>query len=124
VSLKSSLGLDWFDLLIHVGITMMLMVVAATAATGGHEEVGISLVVAGSLGLLAWRRQRAVRRGLTAASGEYQADRMVELEHRVAQLEADQGRGVELEERLDFAERLLTQQREREAGRLPLGEGR
>jgi hypothetical protein len=124
VSLKSSLGLDWFDLLIHVGITLMLMVVASTAATGGHATVGLSLVVAGSLGLLAWRRHRAVHRGVVAASGEYQSERMAELEHRVAQLEAEQGRVLELEERLDFTERLLTQQREREAGRLPLGDGR
>jgi hypothetical protein len=122
VSLKSSLGLDWFDLLVHAGITCMLMVVAASAATGGHQEVGISLVVAGSLGLLAWRRQRAVRRGIVVASGEYKSERVAELEQRVAQLEAEQGRVLELEERLDFAERLLAQHREREVGRLPLGE--
>jgi hypothetical protein len=124
VSLKSSLGLDWFDLLIHAGITAMLMVVAGSAASGGGEEAGISLVVAGSLGLLAWRRARAVRRGLVAPSGEDRPEGMAELEHRVAQLEAEQGRVLELEERLEFAERLLTQQREREAGRLPLGGGR
>lgn len=122
MSLKSSLGLDWFDLLIHVGITVMLMVVASTATSGGREEVPISLVVAGSLGLLAWRRQRAVRRGIVVASGEYQSERVAELEHRVAQLEAEQGRVLELEERLDFAERLLAQHREREVGRLPLGD--
>jgi hypothetical protein len=123
MSLKSSLGLDWFDLLVHFGITVMFMIMAGSAATGGHEEVGISLVVAGSLGLLAWRRQRAVRRGIVAQSGEYQADRVAELEQRVAHLEAEQGRVLELEERLDFTERLLTRQREREPTRLPLGDG-
>jgi hypothetical protein len=122
VSLKSSLGLDGFDLLIHVGITVMLMVVASTATSGGREEVPISLVVAGSLGLLAWRRQRAVRRGIVTASGEYKSERVAELEQRVAQLEAEQGRVLELEERLDFAERLLAQHREREVGRLPQGD--
>lgn len=124
MSLKSSLGLDWFDLVVHFGITMMLMIVAGSAATGGHQEVPISLVVAGSLGLLAWRRQRAIRRGIVVASGEYQSERVAELEHRVAQLEAEQGRVLELEERIDFAERLLTQYREREAARLPLEGGR
>ena len=124
MSLKSSLGLDWFDLVVHFGITAMLMIVAGSAATGGHQEVGISLVVAASLGLLAWRRQRAVRRGIVMTSGEYNAESVAELEHRIARLEVEQGRVLELEERLDFAERLLTQHREREAGRLPLGDGR
>ena len=42
-----------------------------------------------------------------APSGEY----VVELEQRVAELESAQQRMYELEERVDFAERLLSQQR-------------
>ena len=60
-------------------------------------------------------------RGLTSAwnatpvplrsTGEVQAERVAELESRVAELESQQGRVLELEERLDFAERLLAQER-------------
>jgi len=39
-------------------------------------------------------------------------ERVQELEARVADLEAAQGRMLELEERVDFAERMLSQQRE------------
>lgn len=119
MSLKSTLGLDWFDLAIHVGITVMLMVVADNASSGPDNEALVSLVVAASLGLLAWRRARAIRKGVVAGTGEYQSERVAELEQRITDLEAQHGRMLELEERVDFAERLLTQQREREAARLP-----
>ena len=42
------------------------------------------------------------------------AERMEELERRVVELEAGQQRVAELEERLDFAERLLAKQRDAE----------
>jgi hypothetical protein len=41
-----------------------------------------------------------------------EAERVEELERRVVELEARQQRVAELEERLDFAERLLAQQRD------------
>lgn len=40
-------------------------------------------------------------------TGEMSAERVAELEARVAELEAAQARLVELEDRIDFAERLL-----------------
>lgn len=119
MSLKSTLGLDGFDLLIHVGITSMLMIAVGSASNDPETPVLISLVVAASLGLLAWRRARALRKGVVTGSGEYQLERVAELEQRMADLEVQQGRLLELEERLDFTERLLTQQRERDAARLP-----
>lgn len=48
-------------------------------------------------------------------------ERFRELETRLADLEANCERMGELEERLDFAERLLA--KEREVGRLPEGRG-
>ena len=42
----------------------------------------------------------------------HDAERVEELERRVGELEAGQRRVAELEERLDFAERLLAQQRD------------
>jgi hypothetical protein len=122
MSLKSSLGLDWFDLLIQVGITGMFMVVADSATQGQGSDALIAMVVASSLGLLAWRRARALRRGDLTPSGSYPADRIAELEHRVGELEARESRVLELEERLDFAERLLAQQRD--PSRLGAGEQR
>ncbi len=111
MSLKRYLGLDGFDLMIQVGITGMLMVVASSAATGGHDEVPIALIVAASLGLLAWRRNRALKR-MGPETGEVHLDRIQDLESRIAELEMEHGRVLELEERLDFTERMLTQQRE------------
>lgn len=121
MSLKSTLGLDWFDLLIHAGITGMLMIVADSATHDPENSALIAIVVASSLGVLAWRRARALRRGDLMPSGAYAADRVAELEQRVADLEAHQVRVLELEERLDFAERLLSQQRDRDPARLPHG---
>lgn len=112
MSLKSTLGLDWFDLAIQVGITMMAMIVVDSASNGPGSEGAMAVVVAASLGLLAWRRQRALRQLPSTITGEARLDRIEELESRVAELEATQGRMLELEERLDFAERLLVRQRE------------
>ncbi len=65
-----------------------------------------------SLLVLGWRRSRARRAGAIPTSGEYQSERLAELESRMLEMEAQQGRLLELEERVDFAERLLAQQRE------------
>jgi hypothetical protein len=111
MSLKRTIGLDWFDLVVHVGITGMIMVIADSASNGPGSEGAIAGVVAVSLGLLAWRRNRALKR-MGTDTGEVQLDRVNELESRVTELEIQQGRVLELEERLDFTERLLTQQRE------------
>ena len=50
-------------------------------------------------------------------SGAGADERVMELERRVNELEARDARVAELEDRLDFAERMLAQQRE--AARLP-----
>jgi len=49
----------------------------------------------------------SARAGLT--TGEMEAERIAELEQRVADLEAGQAHVADLAERLDFAERLLAQ---------------
>jgi hypothetical protein len=115
VSLKRTLGLDWFDLAIQVGITGMLMIIADSASNGSPGGDGaIAAVVAISLVVLAWRRQRALKVMAPFSSGEVPAQRWTEVEERLAELEGQQGRMLELEERLDFHERMLTQQRERD----------
>jgi hypothetical protein len=115
------IGLDWFDLLLHGGITFALAVVGASAMRS-QEEFAIGMVVAISLGVLGWRRNRALRHAPALTTGEAQAERVAELETRVAELESQHARVLELEERVDFAERLLTRHAERAAP--PLGSGR
>jgi len=116
MGLRSSLGLDWLDLVVHFGITAMVAFVASRAATGGERGVPIAAVFAASLAILAWRRSRARRSLPPLTTGEVQAERLLQLEDRVAELEAQQMRMQELEERVEFAERLLSQHRE--TGRL------
>ena len=54
---RSPFGIDWIDLLIHVGVTAMFMIIADSASTGPGSDGAIAAVVAVSLGLLAWRRK-------------------------------------------------------------------
>jgi hypothetical protein len=105
---RRNIGLDWFDLLLHVGTTMMLMV--AVGVAGGEEAIPVvataGLVALGVRRHFAMKRMAAVdREGLT--SGQMAALRLEEIEQRLAELESVSGRLAELEERLDFAERLL-----------------
>jgi hypothetical protein len=104
--LRQVLGLDAIDLFIHIGVTLALM--GFVGVSGGPEELypvlsGLSLLVLGVRRSLALRM--AGRRGLS--TGEMAAVRIAELDQRMAELEAAQGRVAELEERLDFTERLL-----------------
>jgi hypothetical protein len=119
--IKRTIGLDWFDLLVHVGITAMMMIIVATASHGPDDGGAIAAVVGISLGVLAWRRSRALRNRPPETTGEVQAERMAVMEDRVAELEQVQVRLMELEERLDFTERLLVRQRDQEAARLAPG---
>jgi hypothetical protein len=117
--MKRWLGLDFFDLVIHAGITAAVGVVAAQMVGPLEEDSAVAFVIALSLGLLAWRRARALRRQEAAPA---ESGRVAELEARVSELEQAQDRLIELEERLDFAERMLVRQREQEAARLAPGE--
>jgi len=103
---REHVGLDGFDLLIHAGVTSAF--IGFVAMSNGPEEhnpvaTGVSLLV------LALRRHVALRtrRQVGLSSGEMAAERLAGLEQRMEELEAEQARVTELEERLDFAERLL-----------------
>jgi hypothetical protein len=103
---RRTFGMDGVDLLIHFGITGALM--GLVGVSGGPEELfpvltGLSLLVLGVRRNLALRT--AERRGLS--TDEMAAERLAELEQRMAELEAAQARVAELEERLDFTERML-----------------
>ncbi len=105
---KRNLGLDWFDLLVHVGVTCLLM--AWVGMSHGPDEL-FPVITGASLIVLAVRRAIALRSGARTglSTGEMEAERIAELEQRVAELEAGQAHVADLAERLDFAERLLAQ---------------
>lgn len=106
---RRNLGLDAFDLLVHVSLTIMVMFFVAMS--GGPEEM-FPVITGVSLLVLAIRRRIALKSGGATAgltTGEMAAERIAELEDRVAELEAAQQEVAELAERLDFAERLLAQ---------------
>ena len=106
--MRKNLGLDGFDLLIHVSLTIMFMMFVAMS--GGPEEL-FPVITGVSLLVLAVRRRIALKSGTAAGltTGEMAAERIAELEERVAELESAQQEVAELAERLDFAERLLAQ---------------
>lgn len=102
------------------------MIVAAALLISEPSEVFlITLTVVGGA-FLGWkllvplvhalaRRLEGPARPDGASAGE-----LAELRSRLQELESQQGRVLELEERVDFAERMLAQQRE--AARLPAGD--
>jgi hypothetical protein len=112
------LGLDWFEVVVQ-GVATIALGVALDGMLGGPaSDAAIGFLIAGSLGVLAWRRRRAQLHAGLRPEDDY---RVARLEDRLAQLELDQARVMELEERLDFTERMLVQQRERDAARLSSG---
>jgi hypothetical protein len=123
MSFKSIVGLDVLDVLLHFGITAALLG-GLIPTLHGEEEIAVTsmVITASSLVVFGIRRQLALRRlakGSGVTTGEMNAERMTELESRVAELESAQARVYELEERLDFAERLLS----RESGPRALAPG-
>ena len=110
MSFKSVVGLDAVDVVIHVVITALLLGAFLTTAHGGDEAALMgTMITAASLVVFAIRRSLALRRQarMQLTTGEVAAERIAVLEHRVGELESVQDRVYELEERLDFAERLL-----------------
>lgn len=110
--MKNRLGLDWLDVAIHAFVTICAGI-GLVEGLGAPDEFALSVVFGGSAILLGVRRHFALKKlaqteGLS--TGEMAAERIADLEARVADLEVGQARVAELEERMDFSERLLTQQ--------------
>lgn len=110
---KQHVGLDFIDLAIQVFVTGLAMGFVDSLVRGPEGEALMFLVPAASAALFAVRRRAALKRaadesvGLT--TGQMAAARLEDVEQRVAELELANARIGELEERLDFAERLLAQ---------------
>lgn len=100
-------------------VEFVLYVVAGGFVVGAvgdasHNDAIPMLVTAGWLGMYAWLRHRAIARlptGGEMTSGEV---RLAELDAQGEELHDLRGRVMELEERLDFAERLLAKSRDPE----------
>lgn len=120
MSIRSIFGIDGFDLLVHVGVTIGVATLAGTFwSIGDAQGIAVTVTLTASLVLLGLRRRWGLRRGVPA--GDRDGARVAELEQRVADLELTHQRIQELEERLDFAERLLSRHDELRVPRV--GEG-
>jgi hypothetical protein len=106
-------GVDLFDTVVHVGITFAVMVVVEQQT---HDPEPVTVIAIASVVLYSVRRFFALRK--LRQSGELTGETTTgvhlkqDTEARLQDLEALYGRVAELEERLDFAERLLAKQEE------------
>jgi hypothetical protein len=84
--------------------------VSVTGSLEGWDAVILLVCVAVTLGILVWPLIKAVARRIEAGAATSDARAEIEgLHERVRRLEETQPRMAEIEERLDFAERLLAQ---------------
>jgi hypothetical protein len=106
--------MDLIDLVIQIAVTGCLM--GWVGVAGGPEE--LYPMIAGTSFLL-WgvRRHLTLKRMGREEVSDGSSDRVADLEDRVRDLESLQNRMIELEERVDFTERLLA--RQHEPGQLP-----
>jgi len=114
VSVRKWLGMDLIDLVIQVAVTGCLM--GWVGVAGGPDE--LYPMIAGA-SFLVWggRRYITLKRMARDEINEGPGERVAELEDRIRDLESLQDRMIELEERVDFTERLLA--RQQEPGQLP-----
>jgi hypothetical protein len=111
---KRTFGLHPIDVVAHFVIGGFLL---GALDEWWHTDAITLVGAAAMFGLFAWRRQLALAKlpsGLT--SGEV---KLAELDAQAEELHEMRARVAELEERVDFAERLLARQREPE--QLPRG---
>ena len=118
MSIRSTFGMDGFDLAVHVLVTFFAVMVLGPGMEL-NPAIALAIVPMISIIVLAWRRKRGLESMPTGSTGEVDAARVYELEVRLAELEALQERFLELEERVDFAERLLA----RDADAQRIGKG-
>ena len=108
MSVRSTFGIDGFDLFVHGAVTLATVIVTGPVMQL-NPGVALGVVPTVSLLFLSWRRKRGLASLPPEEMDEVAAQRLYDLEERVAELETMQFRMQELEERVDFAERLLTQ---------------
>lgn len=118
--MKRWLGLDPVDVGIHVFVTICAAVLVAEIGGNANEDWAIPMVFGASAVVFSVRRRMALRKQPPAlTAGQAEAEHLADLEARVADLEQVHYRVAELEERLDFSERLLAQQARGTEARVP-----
>lgn len=115
--IRRTFGMDGFDLMVHLGVTVAIMFIGGTIWDHNDAIVMLATVSGASLVLLGVRRKIGLRQLPPEPPREEEREQLAELEARLGELERAQDRILELEERLDFTERLLAQARQPE--RLP-----
>jgi hypothetical protein len=100
---------------------MIMLNLLAVLSPEETKTVGIvAVMVAAVLGALLYPIARAYARRLEGSTpSPALREELAEISARLDSLQHGQERMAELEGRLDFAERLLAQQRERDPARLP-----
>ena len=120
MTLKERFGLDGFDLTIHLVVTVALCAIAGGFFSGAAQDTVTTGIVALSAVTLGVRRRFAQRAALSAGD----SSRLDSVEQRLEDLEVLHQRVGELEERLDFTERILARYRDQEEVRVGPGGAR
>ncbi len=112
---KRNFGLHPVDIAVHAFVGGFL---CAGIDEAFHTDALTLLALAGVVAAYAWRRQRALAKFEAAgmSSGEV---KLAELDAQAEEIHELRGRLAELEERVDFSERMLARQAELE--KLPGG---
>ena len=110
---KKVFGVDLFDTFVHFTVTAAIL---ALLAHESRQVEPVLLTACGSLIIYSVRRHLALKgqRSLPEVSGQTTTGvhRRLDNEERMQELESLYGRVAELEERVDFAERLLSRKDE------------
>lgn len=113
---RRTFGLDPIDFVVH--FLAGGLVAGALGEASHNDSVGL-LAAAALFAAYAWRRQRAIA-ALPAAGMSSGEVKLAELDAQAEELHDLRGRLAELEERLDFTERMLARQADPER----IGDGR
>jgi hypothetical protein len=112
--LRDIFGLDGKDLTIHLGATVVLVVIVAGAGNEfGYDGEGVATMAAAASAALLGLRMFLGRKNRPASLAPGGEAELQELDDRLYELEQERARLLELEERVDFAERLLVSEREK-----------
>lgn len=120
--MRKPTALDWLGATVIWGISSIVVGVLLSEGIGFDEEVGViatlgmfmSGIVVARLWVLRQPEGQPIRLpGSGITTGEAALDRLDELELRLSDMEMLHARIADLEERLDFSERLLTRPADR-----------
>lgn len=115
--------LDWVGATVILGLVSWVTAVIFHDALGVPDPVaitaGMGVFITGVVGGRLWSLRRPENAQVGLTTGGAQLTRLEEVEARLAEMEALQYRVAELEERLDFSERLLASGGQRQPQQRP-----